>query len=293
MINLLKKYKIILLLAGLALVLFLIKIFWANKPATPSVVERLPFPVFTQANITNRTINYQFNFSQPGNLPENLPVYKVSDLKTETFPEIKPDYVGSPVVSEDSVAIQAAKTFLQEKGIDDNFAGLSQLQYRQIDKSETFSASSSAQADIFVVNFWPQIKDITVVSDTPQSPLTSIWVGKNGKTEKAFATTFSFTESGSFSLRSLQTASQDLVSQKGTLVWLDEGENYGYLPPKTVLGITLQKASLAYYLPSTNQEIMEPVFVFEGTAQIQGEGAIKAAVYLPAIEEKYFLSPEP
>ncbi len=293
MINLVKKYEILLLLAGIILVLFLVKVFFTGKPSPSVTAERLPIPSFAQENITNRTVSYQFNFSPTQNFPTSLLVYKISSLKTETFPEIKPDFAGSPVITLDQTAVQTAKAFLGEKGVGEEFAGLSQLQYLKIDKTETFSASSSAEADIFVVNFWPQIKTTTVVTDKPSSPPTSIWVGKNGKIEKAFATTFSIEEAGSFSLRTLEIAAQDISQQKATLVWLDNGGTLGYAPPRTVLNVVLEKVSLAYFLPSSSQELLEPIFVFEGKAQIQGEGSVAAAVYLPALAEKYFTNPEP
>ena len=288
MLNFLKRYWLIFFLAGVVVVLFLIKTYFAPGPLpTPPPLERLPTPRFTSESITNRTINYQFALSLPTNFPQSLPVYKISQIETKTFPELKPDLSGPQLLSSDSAAIEVAKTFLQEKNISEEFASLNRVTYRKVGKLETFIATTSAEADIFVVDFWAGVEGTTVVSGRPISPLVSVWLGKNGKIQKAFATTFSLTESKTYPLRPLITAQQDLLLQKSTLVWLEKEEAYGPLPPETINNLTIEWVSLAYFLPSPTFGFLEPIYIFEGKAILTTGKTVGAAVYLPAIEETY------
>ena len=283
MLNFLKRYWLIFFLAGVAVVLCLIKTYFAPGPLpTPSPLEKIPFPKFSAEEVTNRTINYQFALSLPTDFPQNLPVYKVLNLETKTFSEIKPDLTGTPLIFSDLQATEAARTFLKENGIGEEFATLAQVSYRKVGKLETFPATTSAEADIFVVGFWSQVDGVTVVSSKPTSPPTSVWVGKNGKIQKAFATIFSLGESKVYPLRSLTIAQQDLLGQKGTLVWLEKEETYGPLPPKTIVSLTIERVSLAYFLPQETPGVLQPIYIFEGKAELSDGKMVGAAVYLPA-----------
>lgn len=284
----LKKYWLILLLITTVVVLFLIKIFLAQKPIPQITQEKLPSPRFIQEQVTNQTINYQLTFSPPSDFPSSLPVYKVSGYKTETFPEIVPDLSGPPVVSSDSAVVELAGAFLKEKGVEENFLEISQIKYRRVKKMETFPATGSGEIDVFVVNFWPNIDKVTLISDTPASPLSSVWLGKNSRVQKAFTTNFVLEEMSSYLLRSLTVASQDVLNQKGTLVWLEKEEAYESVSPKTIQTIIIDRVSLAYFISSENPVFLEPIYVFEGKAVLLAEEkTIRAAVYLPAVEEKY------
>lgn len=288
MTSFLKKYWLFLFLVIIIFVLFLVRVFLSPKEVPQTSPEKLPRPRFIQAPVSNQFINYQFSFSGPADLPSSLPVYKVLNLKTDAFPEITPDLAGESVISSDSAAMGLAKSFLEEKGVEENFLNLSQVNYRRVEKTETFPATASSEIDIFVVNFWPTIEKIAVVSDTPNSPLSSVWLGKNGRAQKVFSTSFSLEEKGAYPLRSLAVANQDLLGQKGTLVWLEEEELYESGLSKTVEAVILDRVSLAYFLPPKNLGILEPIYVFEGRAVLGGEEKTRrAAVYLPAIEEKF------
>lgn len=291
MINFLKRYWFLWFLGGVVVVLFLIKTFFAPGLApTPAPLEKLPAPEFVPEQVTNQVLNYQFDFPLPTNFPSSLPVHKISQIETKTFPEIKPDLEGAQIVSSDSAAVEIAKGFLQEKEIDERFASLSQVGYRTVGKLETFLATTSAEADLFIVDFWPKIDGATVVTNKPIAPPTSVWVGKNGKVQKALATIFSLEETKTYPLRSLVIAQQDLFRQKGVLVWLEKEETYGFLPPKTIGEITIERVSLAYFLPLKTFVFFEPIYIFEGKTELENGKVVRVTIYLPAVEEN-LLSP--
>lgn len=289
MVNLLKKYWFIFLLGGIAIVLFLVKIVFPPQPQPP-FLERLPFPKFIPEEATNRTINYQFNLSLPTDFPQNMPVYKILNLEVQTFPEIKPDLAGNTLVSSGSAAVEIAREFLREKNIDNGLFSFIEVSYRMVEKMEVFSATTSAQANIFVVDFWGKTDEIKILSDKPVSPLASVWVGKNGGVQKAFAMIFSLAEPKLYPLRPPTIAQQDIVAQKGTPVWLGKEEDYGPLPPETIENLIIEKVFFAYFLPPPGVSHLEPIYVFEGKAQLAGGRVVGAAVYLPAIEERLLFS---
>lgn len=286
MVNLLKKYWFIFLLGGIATVLFLVKTVFPPQPQPPSL-ERLPLPKFIPEEITNRTINYQFNLSLPTDFPQNMPVYKILNLEARTFPETKPDLGGNTLVSSDSAAVEIAREFLREKNIDNGLFSFIEVSYRLVEKMEAFPATTSARANIFVVDFWGKTDETKILSDKPVSPLASIWVGKNGRVQKAFAMIFSLAEPKLYPLRPPTIAQQDIVAQKGTLVWLEKEEDYGPLPPQTTIeNLMIEGVFLAYFLPPPGVSHLEPIYVFEGKAQLVGGRVVGTAIYLPAIEEK-------
>ncbi len=284
----LKKYWLFLLLGIVALVLISLKLFLGQQKTTPPAsTAELSAPVFIQEKVTNNIINYQIDFSLNASFPNSLPVYQLASIKTDSFPAIEPNYGGPAVITSDPAATTRAKEFLKEKGVEDRFTEISSLSYLGIDKSETFVATSSAEIDVYVVGFWSKIKGLTVVSNGPKSPLSYVWVGKNGQIQKALATTFSEQEIKPFPLRSLETAARDITSQKGSLVWLEKDNDYGFSPAVAVGSIILERVSLAYFLPTNDSKIIEPIYVFEGKAFLLDGKIINTAVYLPAVEEKY------
>lgn len=286
----LKKYWLIFLLSGIVILLLITKLLLKNQLVSNLTAETIPSPRIVPLSVTNRSIVYQFNLMSPTNFPASLPVYKISSLKTNSFPETEADLAGEKSVNSDASAVDIAKTFLTKSGVGENFFQQNQVEYLRVVKMSVYPATGSANIDVYAVNFWPELDGLTIVPAQPNAPLNSVWIGKNGKVQKAFSTTFSLTKNKEFPLRPLSVAQQDVTQQKGTLVWLDTkkvAEGYSQI---TVQGVFLEKVYLACFLPANESDPLEPVYVFEGKAVLQGEEkTVGAVVYLPAIEEKYLI----
>jgi hypothetical protein len=292
MINFLKNKWALLLLVGVALVLILIKVFWLPKQQaglfpSASPQQTLPLPKFIPEQITNQSVNFELGPLSLTNQPTTLPVYQVSSIGEDYFPEASGNLEGQTILFDNATAIEEAKKILKEKGLEINNSA-THVSYKTVENLNAFSVPTASEASIFVVDFQLKKDGFPIVLEQPHASIYSVWLGKNGKMQKGFAFKPVLGEAANFPMRSLEQAKTDITKQKGTVVWLEQQLTEEGAPgPLTIDKITLDTVYLAYLLPSQAPGYLQPIYVFEGKASLVDGSSVAAAVYLPAVEEKY------
>jgi hypothetical protein len=117
-------------------------------------------------------------------------------------------------------------------------------------------------------------------------------VGKNAQVQKVkdFLADYDQSFPLDYPLITFDQAWQEIEAQKGTVVGLTKQEAV-YSPVAVGLNsITITQAFIAYYQPSELPASLQPIWVFKGFALLQDRTESEVAVYLPAIEEVYFLT---
>lgn len=286
--NFLKKYWLFGFLIFLVFLVVVLKIFFSQK--TTVVPNReLSTPKFISEQVVNQNINYQITASLPTNLPTNLPVYEIAGLRIKDAPYQEASPSSAKIDQKEAEAL--AKKFLLENGgpaLDYETT----VSFIILGKTETFATQDAELADAYVVGFQPKINKTGMIADRPDTALSNVWITKTGQVAKASVLGFSLNQLKNYPLRNIKTAQADLLAQKATLVWLKKP---AYAPslPANVLSFVVNKIYLAYFLPNQENDILQPIYVFEGKTTLQSGEIEEAAIYLPAIEEKYLFTPGP
>jgi hypothetical protein len=90
-----------------------------------------------------------------------------------------------------------------------------------------------------------------------------------------------------FPIISFQHATELLLSQKGSAININEGQEASDF--SNIENVTLTKAFLAYYIPSQAPKLIQPFWIFEGEIP-NGETIAKIQYAIPAIPPQYFES---
>jgi hypothetical protein len=293
-----QRYWLFILLAFLAtIVVGLVLIKPRLKPPTeivqPATLEK---PLFNQAKINPEKINFQLNLTgETPKAPPKLPVYRVSPQKQFDYsPLVKINLEGEKIVASPEEAAAYAKGFLEKNQRWNSYLenGEFENDYFKVGGYEVFRTDSFEKADIIAVHFYPEINKLLVIGTSPFSGLVEVWVGKNAQVQKVkdVLADYDLSYPLDYPLITFDQAWQEIEAQKGTIVSLTKQEEVYSPVTISISSININQAFLAYYQPSELPSSLQPIWVFEGTAFLQDYSESEVAVYLPAIEETYFIT---
>ena len=293
-----QRYWLFVLLAFLAtmiigLVLIKPRIRPPTEVAQPATLET---PVFNQAKINPGKIAYQLNLSgEPPKVSKKLPVYRASLQKQFDYSSlVEINLEGEKIVNSSEQAAGYAKGFLEKNQRWNSTleSGEFEVNFFKVGGYEVFQIDNFENADIIAVHFYPEINKLLVVGSSPFSGLMEVWVGKNAQIQKVkdFLADYDQSFPLDYPLITFDQAWQEIEEQKGIVVSLIKQEAV-YSPVAVGLNsITITQAFIAYYQPPELPNSLQPIWVFKGLALLQDRTESEVAVYLPAIEEVYFLT---
>lgn len=290
-----QRYWLFILLAFLATVVAGIVIFFRQPEVPrPEPVElpSLTHPRFEPAQITKGRILYQLDLIEKApEAPATLPVYQAKPRASFDYP-IETDLGGKQIVTSTTQAAGLAKGFLNQNNrlTEELNQGEYQTMFFKIGGFEVYPANSFEEADIIAVHFYPKVNNLIVIDNNPFSALVEVWIGKNGKPRKVkdFLADYEPVEDNDYPIISFTEAWQVVTEQKGAITSLKKQEETYEIVAVKINTIIITKAYLAYFQSEELPASLQPVWVFQGRAILQDGTESEVAVYLPAIEEKYF-----
>lgn len=196
------------------------------------------------------------------------------------------------VVTSASEAASVAREFLAEKGlwIKELENGGQEVSFKKIEGFSLKEARSAPEADIFAIDFYPEVENLRVVSNYPQSGLVYVWVRKSGVIRKIVYTFYpiDFNMVATYPIKTLDEVTSDLQNQKGTIVYLGVlGEYPIGAPAYAVYSADINKLELAYFESPKTQKYLQPIYVFKGTAKLSGGRLGEIIIYLPAVSKDW------
>ncbi len=292
-----QRYWVLVLLAFIATVIVGIVLIRPKlgPPVEIAPTASLKRPVLPQAKILDTKISYQLDLSDESpEAPRTLPVYQAHPREEFDYSALaKPNLEGEQVVSSPEQAAGYAKGFLEKnkRWTPELENGEYETNFLKIGGFEVFKALSFADADIIAVLFYPEIDNYLIVGKSPFSGSVEVWVGRNAQIQKVedFLADYETTDSSTYPLLSFTQAWEAIIDQKGSVVSLVKQEE-AY--DQTIIGINsirVTQAFLAYYQPFDLPSSLQPIWVFKGIALLQDRTESEVGVYLPAIEETYFI----
>ncbi|MCJ7793007.1 MAG: hypothetical protein MUP45_03460 [Candidatus Marinimicrobia bacterium] len=293
-----QRYWFFVMLAFLAtmiigLVLIKPRIRPPTEVAQPATLEP---PILNQAKINPGKIAYQLNLTdEPSKVSQKLPVYRVSLQKQFDYSSlVKINLEGEKIVNSSEQAVGYAKGFLEKNQRWNSTleSGEYEVNFFKVGGYEVFQVDNFGNADIIAVHFYPKINKLLVVGVSPFSGLMEVWIGKNAQIQKVkdFLADYDQSYPLDYPLISFDQAWQNLENQKGMIVSLTKQDEV-YSPVAVGLNsITITQVFLAYYQPPELPNSLQPIWVFKGFALLQDRTESEVAVYLPAIEETYFMT---
>jgi len=152
------------------------------------------------------------------------------------------------------------------------------------------STNSFESANIIELHFEKKLDGISLVTNSPRSSYAILRITKGGQVTRLDAKLFeSFNKKQSFSTKALKEAISQVSTRQGAIVEaviLDEnGQSLELFQnlPVDLDTVSLTKVSLGYFLPDTNDDLVQPVYVFEGSFVKDNQNG-RVVIYLPALK---------
>lgn len=137
------------------------------------------------------------------------------------------------------------------------------------------------EGDIIDVPFVQKVNGLPIYAQFGSGARAHIWTNKTGDIIKAsLKTRETLIAEGESQLISFDTAKKKIEGGEGAIVLYGEGYHGNPLPPPTVTAFSSTRLA---YLKDTSTGFLYPIFVFSGTATVEGHKE-KIIVYLPAIK---------
>lgn len=161
--------------------------------------------------------------------------------------------------------------------------------YYKLVGSRRVNINSFSDSDFVEFQFNQKLSDSLLVGQTPTATRIRIRITKNGEIIFLHSRFFQdFIEKDKYPLKDLETAIQETKNGLGVLaeqtVFDKNGVPQHYsMEPAEIKEVILNKVELAYFLPQELKELIQPVFIFEGSFNY-GDLKGKAIIYLPAIK---------
>ena len=189
----------------------------------------------------------------------------------------------------DAQIIKTAEEFLTQNGLasSSEIKTLSVSYYEERGGQGLYQTTHES-ATFYQVNFTTSIADTPILTLNPQNSPFFVRVLPDGTILKAHIEKFGEIKEGE-GVRKLKDYDELLTSQEeATLISLDSGNIYlPDIPKNSIKLITITEIELAYLKESSASQVLQPIFLLKGTADVSGfPDNIDAILYLPAISEK-------
>lgn len=179
----------------------------------------------------------------------------------------------------DTQAVSEAKSFLSQAGLltPDLAEGTGKVSYLKLEVPNLVPAISLSEADFVRVDlFRKEVNNLPVLPlKAKESQVFFLISGSRNKAKRIVKTGYIHSPvdenlSGTYPLKSTNTAWQELLSEQGFIANLGDNQDGK---------ITIRKIYLAYYEQDEPQEFLQPIFVFEGDRDFYA--------YVPAVDPKW------
>ena len=162
--------------------------------------------------------------------------------------------------------------------------------YLQVTNDQYQIVDSFAASTMVEFAFEERLNNLAVVGQTPSIPMATVRMTKDGSVRMLYLRFFKeFAALDSYRLKSVNEAKREVTKGQGKIVDITTVDENGRALTKpsfeTFEGKTVKisQIRLAYFLPENLDEPVQPIFVFEGEFEKDGESG-KIAIYLPAIK---------
>lgn len=134
----------------------------------------------------------------------------------------------------------------------------------------------------YQVNFTPKIAQYKTVTDNPTSSPIQVTVFPDGTITRVQMVLLGQVTPASEQIFLKNKAQVDASLNKAKIVSLARGEIIlQEVEPNTLTKITITGIELGYFIPSSSAEILYPIYLLRGSAQLAGR-QVEAVLYLPA-----------
>lgn len=171
-------------------------------------------------------------------------------------------------------------------------------QYLILENERFTNAGTFDNSQIIQLFYDKRLSDYPLVGNSPDVLQTIIKIQKNGEILSLNSRFFEEYEvSGTAQLKSPSEALDEIRIGKGKIVQTLILDQYGQAielfraTPVDVKSVQINKISLAYFLPSNTEDLIQPIFNVEGTFSHKGGEVGKITIYLPAV--KFLTNPKP
>ncbi|MFH0863790.1 MAG: hypothetical protein V1858_01725 [Candidatus Gottesmanbacteria bacterium] len=250
-------------------------------------------PIFSQAKIVSQNIIYQLDFPEKPYSPLELPLYQASERSHPKASPISFNLEGEKVVSSTLRAEEIAKLYLSQNNLWAKELDKAEIdiEFLKVGGYEVFKAKNVDEADIFNVLFYPKIENYIILANSPFFPLMEVWVRENGQVQKVADFLANYQQKGTqkYSIISFDQAWQQVLNQRAVITSLSIEQEKYFTSEFKINKISLKKAYLAYFQEQTLPSLLQPIWVFEGETIFEDGTSSGVSLYLPALEEKYYL----
>lgn len=157
-------------------------------------------------------------------------------------------------------------------------------------KGPLVGVGSFELAEVIELSFDKTINEIPVVSRTSEKSYLTLMINKVGIVEFLTYRHFAgLSQQGLYKLKSINDSLVEVRNGQGIIVRAAMPDEFGYalepekLYPVDINTLKIISVKLGYFLPENFDEILQPVFVFEGEFEKGGKRG-RVIIYLPAIK---------
>lgn len=275
-----------------------------NLPAKLPLIRQTAPQALESTIIKNIALNLEFkedpssaNDAKMGlvyfyNNPKNfLIVYpKIRKIKygPSTSSQTKIDGTINKQLTDNSFVALATDFLVKKIGLPEDSIKLSGFVYLKTETGlELFKETDRSSAQIFQLNFSSSITPYPILTLNPQQAASYVQFLIDGSVlnaEVIFPGQFSLSEN-EYQLKKYDEAVNS-VNQAIIVSLNDSNINLPDLKDGSIKNIVIQKINVAYLLDKPLSETLLPVFLFEGTAMVEGfETPLHISLYLPAFSE--------
>lgn len=174
---------------------------------------------------------------------------------------------------------------------EDYLAGTQESRLLQIKNARLEKADSLSEAEIVRVDFFRKITteglEVPILGPDPKEGLITAWVtGKGDPIRINFnAWKIDLEKTGTYPLKPISAAWEELNNGTGKLVYLREkNEDLEQLyTPKALGKVMIRNVYLAYYDEPETHDFLQPIYVFEGEAFVEGNRKADCVYYVPVL----------
>lgn len=177
--------------------------------------------------------------------------------------------------------------FFSGLGLVGNFSEEPKVSYYRLVDEFSIQTHDLNEANLVKINFHYEVEGHEVISARREVSAT---FDKEGNLTKAVYYSFNAGQAvNNYPIISSQEALQVLTTGRGSLIKVSPQNELSPLP-KALGQVNIKKTYLGYYLPSEDQGLIQPVWVFAGEGPIDDQ-RIEVVYAVPAISERFLITP--
>lgn len=199
------------------------------------------------------------------------------------------DYTAINKQISDSDLVIIAKDFLSDNlGVDtNNLEFINFTYYKTSATGEEFEVTTKDNADFYQLNFSPVIDGKAIITLDPRQTLYFVWILPDGTVNKAAVQEIGNVENVGSEL-DLKDYNEIVNSvDQAKLVSLDQGNvNIPDVNSQYIKSVVIDDIELAYLFTSSEDNLLQPIYILNGTANVIGSNTeVEAVLYMPAISQ--------